>query len=174
MRLLLILLLSLGFLSSKAQTLLSGGMVNPFPLSRYASYPVLNDSGQSIRKWHLNTYSGLSAGYLFFNGGGASVLSVPVGLQLTRQLTNNLYAFAGANVTPSYINFNSAFTNPGIGQSYPGGSMYNPYKFGMNAGVELGLMYINDAKTFSISGSIGVERGSFPVYQSGGVNRKTK
>ena len=148
------------------------GAINPLPLSSYAAYPSVNDSSRAVQKWHFNTYSGLSAGYFFFNGGGASVLSVPVGLQLTRQLTNNVYAFAGANVTPSYINFNSAFTNQGVGKSYPGGAMYNPYKFGMNAGVEMGLMYINDAKTFSISGSIGVERGSFPVYQSAGANRK--
>ena len=25
-------------------------------------------------------------------------------------------------------------------------------------------MYINDARTFSISGSIGVDRGTYPVY----------
>lgn len=166
-RLIIIALASIGFFASKAQSVLPYGAISPLPLSAYSSF---NDSSRSAQKWHLNTYSGLSAGYFFYNGGGASVLSVPVGLQLTRQLTNNVYAFAGANVTPALINFNSAFTNSGIGQSYPG--MYSPYKFGMNAGVELGLMYINDAKTFSISGSIGVERGSFPVYQTSNPNRK--
>jgi len=42
--------------------------------------------------------------------------------------------------------------------------MVNPYSFGINSRVDIGLMYINDARTFSISGSIGVERAAYPVY----------
>jgi hypothetical protein len=50
--------------------------------------------------------------------------------------------------------------------------MANPYGFGLNSRVDIGLMYINDARTFSISGSIGVERGTYPVYPSNRVTTK--
>ena len=30
---------------------------------------------------------------------------------------------------------------------------------------DIGLMYVNDAKTFSISGSIGIERDNYPAFQ---------
>ena len=106
----------------------------------------------------------LSAGFSFFNGGSATFLSAPVGVQLNRQLNNNLIAFAGISVAPTFYSFSNTFTNPAYNKSYPGMMGYNPYTFGMNSRVEMGLMYINDAKTFSISGSIGIERYDYPVY----------
>ncbi|MGH2563931.1 MAG: hypothetical protein ACRDE5_05430, partial [Ginsengibacter sp.] len=48
----------------------------------------------------------------------------------------------------------------GINKAYE----YNPYKrFGTYSSASLGLMYINDSRTFSISGSIGIERSSNPL-----------
>lgn len=67
---------------------------------------------------------------------------------------------------PSFYSFGPAFTNPLMNSSYPGNYLSNPYSFGINTGIEMGLMYINDARTFSISGSIGIERDSYPVYPS--------
>ncbi|MFT3703425.1 MAG: hypothetical protein QM802_13700 [Agriterribacter sp.] len=39
-----------------------------------------------------------------------------------------------------------------------------PNSFGIYPRAELGLMYINDEKTFSISGSISVQRGGYSAF----------
>jgi hypothetical protein len=49
-----------------------------------------------------------------------------------------------------------------------------PYGLVLNAGVQAGLIYTNDAKTFSISGSVELERGSYPVYQPARTNTKNQ
>jgi hypothetical protein len=166
MRLILCCLLTLMFcLSLRAQTLLPYASMSYMQWQPFPAYNLLNDSTHVNQKWSLNTYGAISAGYGFFNGVGGTILSAPVGLQLNRQLNNNLYAFAGVSAGPALFNFSSSFMNPALNKSYPGG-LSNAYGFGMNTNVQLGLMYINDAKTFSISGSIGVERSSYPVYQS--------
>jgi hypothetical protein len=157
MRILLLLLALTSFISTRAQTPLYPGMMN-YAQRNPLSYvnPVI-DSNLSKKKWSLHKYGGISASYSFFNGGSASVFSVPLGLQLNRQLNNNLYAFAGISAAPSYINFSRSFINADI-------KKYNTNSLGLYSRFEAGLMYVNDARTFSISGSIGVERNSFPVY----------
>ncbi|HEY4289285.1 MAG TPA: hypothetical protein VGN00_19425 [Puia sp.] len=164
MRILAAILASTIALASKAQTNLPIGQLGymqwrPSPAS-YLSH----DSSASRHKWQLSRYGALSAGYLFFGGGGTSFLSAPLGLQLTRPLTNNVYAFAGVSAAPVLFSVSRLYTDP---VTNPGFHGYNPsgaYKFGYNSRVEMGLMYVNDAHTFSISGSVGVERGSYPVY----------
>jgi hypothetical protein len=158
-------------LSSKAQTLLPYASLNYMQWAPFPAYNMLNDSAHLNQKWSFNTYGAISAGYGYFNGVGGTILSAPVGIQLNRQLNNNLYAFAGVSTAPALFNFSSSFMNPSLNKTYPG-SMTNAYGFGMNTSVQLGLMYVNDAKTFSISGSIGIERSSYPVYQPNGVNTK--
>jgi hypothetical protein len=94
---------------------------------------------------------------------------VPVSLQLSRPLNKNLYAFAGVSAAPVFFSFNHLYMQqPVLNPSYHNLPMGNA--FGLNSRVEAGLMYINDAKTFSISGSIGVDRTSYPVYPT---NRTT-
>jgi hypothetical protein len=135
-------------------------------------YNQITDSSARGHKWYFSKYGGLSAGYMFFGGGGASFLSAPVGLQLTRPLNNNIYAFAGVSAAPVLFSVNRLYTDP---VTNPGFHGYNPsgaYKFGYNSRVEMGLMYVNDAHTFSISGSVGVERGSYPVYPVNRVSSK--
>ncbi len=117
----------------------------------------VSDSNTAKKKWSLYKYAGISAGYSFFNGGSASVFSVPFGVQLNRQLNNNLYAFAGISAAPSYVNFSRSFINADI-------KKFNTNSLELYSRFEAGLMYVNDARTFSISGSIGVERSSYPVY----------
>lgn len=134
-------------------------------------YRPLADSLNPNQKWYFTKYAAVSAGYVFYNGGGSSVISVPLGLQVTRELNKNVYAFAGVSVAPTYFSYNSAFTNPAVNKSYPGGYLPNTYSFGMNSRVELGLMYVNDDKTFSISGSIGIERSSNPYFPTYPTNR---
>jgi hypothetical protein len=82
-------------------------------------------------------------------------------LQLNRQLTNNVYAFAGVSVAPSFLHYNGAFYQPGINKS---NSFMNANNFGTYSVAHMGLMYINNERTFSISGSIGVGRSSYNSY----------
>jgi hypothetical protein len=125
------------------------------------------------KKWSLQTYSGISTGFGFFNGGSTTIVAAPVGLQLNRRLNNHFYAFAGLSVAPAYINFNRSFLSSEINKFYPGKGYFNANSFGVYSRAEMGLMYINDAKTFSISGSISVQRGSYPILprQTATTNR---
>lgn len=159
MRKMLLLIMLISSLSVKAQTLLPMSFIGYHqPLTFSHSF----DSG-SDRKWSLHPYSGISAGYSFFNGGNTSILAVPVGLQLNRRLNNNLYAFAGVSGGPVYMNFNRSFLSANPYQAHQYNSLLSPGNLGIYSRAELGLMYVNDAKTFSLSGSISVERGSYPV-----------
>src|ERR1041385_6937939 len=126
----------------------------------------LKDSSYSFqhtqkKKWFLTSYSNIGIGVNFVNGATATVVSAPVGLQLNRQLNNNLYAFTGVSLAPTYVNFNRAFLSPGI--KSPAGSGFKSDYLGLYSSVNMGLMYINDARTFSISGSVGVARSSNPM-----------
>ena len=85
-----------------------------------------------------------------------------MGVQLNRRLNNNLYAFANASVLPAFVSLTPSLINTGINKNY----MANPFMsngFNVYPSVSLGLMYVNDARTFSISGSISAERGSYPI-----------
>ncbi len=123
----------------------------------------IKQSRVSNQKWFWSKYAAVSAGSLFLPGSNAFVLSAPFGIQLNRQLNNNLYAFGGVYAAPTFVSFSNSFLNPSFNKSYPG-SLYNPYSFGINPGIQIGLRYVNDAGTFSISGSIRAERNSYPVY----------
>jgi hypothetical protein len=114
------------------------------------------------KKWFFTTYGGISTGFSFFNGGNAMIVAAPIGLQLSRRLNNNLYAFTGVSAAPAYVNFNRSFLSSDVNKFYPANSFSN--SFGMYSRAELGLMYVNDARTFSISGSIGVQRTSNPLF----------
>ncbi|HMH32958.1 MAG TPA: hypothetical protein VK543_08000 [Puia sp.] len=163
-RILFVILALISFLSPKAQTYLPAFNMNGIQWTPFPDYNQIRDSRRVNQKWYLNTYTGLSAGFGFFNGGSATVISAPVGVQLNRPLNNNLVAFAGVSAGPSFFSFSRSFTDPAFNKSYPGSNFSNAYGLGIHSRMELGLMYINDAKTFSISGSIGVERSSFPLY----------
>ena len=171
MRIIILISALISFLSPQAQTYMPGSM-NYTRFQQIPYYTPLNDSSSLHQKWFVSKFVGLSAGFGYFNGGSATVLSVPFGLQLNRQLNNNLIAFAGISAAPSFYTSNGSFTNPALNKSYPGSTLSNKYGFGMNSRVEMGLMYINDEKTFSISGSIGIDRTSYPVYPAEPVNRK--
>jgi hypothetical protein len=164
-RIVLLMFVSIAFLSTKAQSYLPVSTMNFAQWQPFSAYNPYSDNNNLNQKWYLTKYVGISAGFGFFNGAGGSFISAPVGLQLNHPLNNNLIAFTGVSVAPAFFNFSSSFTSP----SYPG-NMPNAYGFGLNSRVDLGLMYINDAKTFSISGSIGVDRYSYPVFPSNRTN----
>lgn len=173
MRTLLLSIILISSMAVKAQTIL------PLSFMDYVQRENFGNSSHTIassanKKWFLNSYSGISAGFGFFNGGNASIVSAPVGLQLNRRLNDNLYAFAAVSVAPSYINFNHPFLNSDISKVYQNNGLFRSNNLGAYSRAELGLMYINDAKTFSISGSVSVQQGNFPVYPYRPVNGQNR
>ena len=119
----------------------------------------LHDTLSSPKRF-FSSYSGLSTSVSFFKGGNASVFSAPMGLQLNRRLTNNWYAFANVSVAPSYVSINPSYLS-GFNKNFSN----DPSKqnsFGLYPVASVGVMYMNDAKTFSISGSVSTERGYYP------------
>ena len=164
MRIALVVLVMIIGSALKAQTVLPGSFMDYTYRGTLAHNIPVQDS-LTKKKWSFNKYTGLSASYSFFKGGSASVIAAPIGLQVNRQLTNNLYAFAGVSVAPAFINFNSnTFLSSDFSKANPGNNYLHSNSFGMYSRAELGLMYVNPERTFSISGSIGVERSSSPVF----------
>ncbi len=117
-------------------------------------------------KWTVSHYTGLSMGYQFFKGGSATVISAPLAWQLSRQLTHHVYAFGGVTVAPAYVNINSAIRSADV---FKGNNsfMRTGGQMGIYSKAELGLFYTNSEHTFSISGSIGVEKSSYPSFYNG-------
>ena len=89
------------------------------------------------------------------------MFSAPMGLQLNRRINNNLYAFANVTVAPSYISINPSYLT-GFNKNLSNRS-FNQNSFGLYPAASLGLMYVNDAKTFSISGNISAEKSVYPA-----------
>jgi hypothetical protein len=146
----------------KAQSPLTFGAVNGMhPAFRH--FNQLPDSNQVRKKWFVTKYAGISTGFIAFKGGSGTFLSAPVGLQINRQLTNNVFAFAGVSATPTFFHGNSAFYQPGVNKTNRFMNA-NANNFDINPAVYMGLMYTNDERTFSISGSIGVSRSSYNAY----------
>ncbi|HEX6426425.1 MAG TPA: hypothetical protein VF008_02015 [Niastella sp.] len=146
----------------KAQSPLTFGSMNGMQPA-FQHFNQVADSNNLRKKWFVTKYASISSGFVAFNGGSGTFLSAPVGLQINRRLTDNLYAFAGVSVAPTFFNSNSAFYQPGINKSnsFMNGNNNN---FSINPAAQIGLMYINPERTFSISGSIGVSRNSYNNY----------
>jgi hypothetical protein len=162
MRLIVLLALLLFATTLKAQTFIAGRFTpnNNSGWFNNERFPV---DSSTQKKWILTRYSALSTSYHFFNSGQAMIVAAPVGLQLNRRLTNNLYAFANASIAPAYVSFNPSFIAPDFNKIVRNKSFSNVSNMDMWSSFSLGLQYINDEKTFSISGSIGVERSSYPL-----------
>ncbi len=121
------------------------------------------DSSTTLKKkWSLQTYSSLSVGMMFWKGGSASYISAPLGLQLTRPLNNNVFVFAGISAAPAVVNFRQAYNNSNFKNVGMQG-INQPYKLGGYGRAELGLGDTNDARTFTITGSVGIERSTYPI-----------
>ncbi len=141
----------------KAQAPLSFGAVN-------GTNPVYRDFNRTAdtsflgKKWFFTKYAAISSGFVAFGGGSGSFLSAPLGLQINRQLTNNLFAFGDLSVAPALFHSNNMFYQPGV---YKNQGLFNANNFGAYSTAQMGLMYINNQRTFSISGSIGVSRNTF-------------
>lgn len=119
----------------------------------------------SEKKWFVSRYSGISVGHNYLYGVmNNAFVAAPIGLQLNRRLNHNLFGFAGVSVAPVFLSLNQHYLFPGMNKDYPVNSLFGKNNLGLYQKAELGLMYINDAKTFSISGSIGVQRSNYPVF----------
>jgi hypothetical protein len=162
MRLIIFITLLLSVFTLQAQRFLPGSFIDNGYRGSFANNINPNDS-TAKKKWFISKYSGISTSFTFFKGGNATVVSAPLGLQLNRRLNNNLYAFAGVSVAPAYINFNRSFINSDFNKANPNNAFLKSGSLGIYSRAELGLQYVNDEKTFSISGSIGVERNSYPM-----------
>ncbi|QEC68299.1 hypothetical protein FRZ67_13680 [Panacibacter ginsenosidivorans] len=169
MRTMMVLMVLLVSATLNAQTSLPSGFMDYTQRQSFVHNIHLNDSTHN-KKWFLSRYSGISTSFSFFKGGNATVVAAPMGLQLNRKLNNNLYVFAGVSVAPAYVNFNSTFLASNTGKFYSNNAVFKSNSFDMYSRAEMGLMYVNDQKTFSISGSIGIERSSYTVYPYNQMN----
>lgn len=149
------------FTTVKGQTMLPGSFLNLQPAD--FSNNLHNIDGVSQKKWFFSRYTGISTGVTFFNGGHATLVTMPMSLQLNRRLNNNWYAFANVAVAPAYTNFSRSFLTGTYNKPWQRNGFNNANGFGAYSAASLGLMYVNENKTFSISGSIGVEKSSYPV-----------
>lgn len=163
MRCIIVIAIVIFSLSLQAQTALPSSVLgyhSPYSLAYKGQYV----NNISNKKWFLSPYSAINAGYIFFKGGSANYISAPVGLQLSRRLNNNLYAFAGLSVNPTYFNFNQPLPLSGMQKGYYTNGMFGKNNFAVYPRAELGFMYINDEKTFSVSGSISIQQGGYFGY----------
>lgn len=158
-------------ISVKSQTILSPGLRMAQQNEIHFNNNLSHDSSSSP-KWFFSSYRGLSTSVSFFRGGNATVFSVPMGLQLSRRINNNLYAFANVTVVPSYININPSYLSV-LNKSF-NNSPFNQNSLGLYPAASLGLMYMNDAKTFFISGSISAEKSIYPRVPYYPLNHTTQ
>jgi len=165
LRIHIILFLVILSVNTQGQSIFHNRMIHQTNAFSVVDTHFTKDSSNS-RPWQLNKFSGLSIGYGNFNGIGATVLSAPIGLQLTRKLNNNLYAFGNISTAPAFINLTHSFISTDIQKIQQNNKHINPNAMNMYSRAELGLMYVNDQKTFSISASIGVEKSSNPVFNN--------
>ena len=157
-----------------AQTFLPGNFPGLRQRANFANDLHPMDS-LAAKKWSFSKYTALSTSYTFFNGGNATIIAAPIGLQLNRRLNNNWYAFANVTVAPAYISFHQSFLTSGTKNNYQKNG-FQSNGLTMYSSASLGLQYINEAKTFSISGSISVEKSSYPMlpyYNVGNTKTNT-
>ena len=162
MRLLFTLVIILVAGALNAQTFSPGVMGGVYTNSLYYNHHLYDTAAP--KKWFVSRYIGIDAGYSFSKAGNASFVSAPLGLQLNRRLNNNLYAFAGVSVAPTYVNFSGTFMNADLSKVNTNNTVFRNSNTAVYPSAALGLMYINDARTFSISGHISIERDNYPMY----------
>ncbi len=124
---------------------------------------LLGNHGPNRSAWQLYPYSAFSANFGFISGSSVSAYSLPVGLQLAHPLNDRFTAFTGVSVAPTVYSFNRSFVHQSATPGWPGAGVNN-YNFNMNPRFEMGLQYTNAEKTFSISGSLSVQRGDNYYY----------
>jgi len=169
MRIILIFVVMAFATTLQAQTIMPGNFQNNAYDNTFAANKNRYDSSAQ-KKWFITSYTGITAGYSFFRGGGASFIAAPISFQLNHRLSNNMYAFAGVTAAPTYLNFNRAFTATDLNKINNRYTFYQPGNLSMYSAATMGLMYVNDARTFSVSGSISVEKNNYPLFYNNQFN----
>jgi hypothetical protein len=130
----------------------------------------LNDSIVQ-KKWSINTFSGIETSFMAFKGGHATMVSAPMGIQINRFLNNNVFAFASLSIAPGYINFTqTAFIPNEAAKGFSNSFTAAGSQFTINPRARVGIGYTSDERTFQITGSIGVERSSYPYSSFNSFN----
>jgi hypothetical protein len=160
MRTVVLIAFLLSVFSLRAQPFIPGGFIDYG--YRGNMFHSIHPNDSTSKKWFVTKYSGISTSFSFSKAGSATVIAAPMGIQLNRRINNNLYAFAGVSVAPAYMSFNQSILSAPFSKTNAN-SYYTGSGLGVYSRAELGLQYINDEKTFSISGSIGIERSSYPM-----------
>ncbi|MEO6819387.1 MAG: hypothetical protein ABI266_01225 [Ginsengibacter sp.] len=164
MRVLFLVFMLIFFVTAKSQSIISSGYgVSPQRTS-LLNNKNFNDS-VSTPKWFFNSYRAISTSISFFKGGNATIFSAPMGIQLIRRINNNWYGVADVRIAPSFINIKPSYTN-GFNKNFIQNST-SLSNFDIYPAASLGVMYVNDARSFSITGSITAERNVYlplPYY----------
>ena len=158
MRALLVIIALVTVLGAQAQIPVAGGL----GYTPWQMFPLTNNYFKT-NSWQLQPSVGLNAGYIFYNG-GISYLSAPLALTLYHPLSSHFTAFGGVYAAPTVFNVNDLRVASPANGRFSGNPFSGPYGLGIDAGIQGGLMYTNEAHTFSISGSVIMQRGSTPVY----------
>jgi hypothetical protein len=125
---------------------------------------MMSDSNRLQKNSSVSMYTGFISGVGLLHNGSAAFLSPAIGLQLNRRLNNNMYAFAAVSAAPAFFYTGGPFNNAGYNNNFMTMPGFNTNQWGISKSIQAGLMYVNDSKTFSISGSIGVSNSSYPFH----------
>lgn len=142
------------------------------PVARQALQTrVVTDSIAPVKKWFVSKYVGMETSIGFINGNNFAAFSTPVGLQLNRRLSQHWYAFAGLSIVPTWLHSGSRqlVRNDSKNSSVFSTALTSPFQ--MNPAAQVGLMYVNEKKTFAISGSFSVRQYNplMPFSNQGGM-----
>lgn len=175
MRIALVFLFILSGLLVKSQSFLRPALTGytPIGIGARTNVPMHIPAG---KKWFMSSSASVMAGMGFYRGGNSTFIAAPLSLQLNRRINDNLYGFGAVTVAPVYSNFSGTFLSADLNK-LQGQNYFNSFRPGFYSRAEMGLYYINDSRTFSISGSIGIERSSFPMmpyYPYRPVNNPTQ
>lgn len=164
MRVLILVFMLFFFGTAKSQTIISSGYgISPQSTS-LLNNKHLNDS-VATPKWFLNSYRAVSTSVSFFKGGNATIFSAPMGVQLIRRINNNWYGYADVRIAPSFINVKPSYVN-GFNKDYTQ-TTFPQNNYQLFPAASVGMMYVNDNRSFSISGSVSAERNVYlplPYY----------
>ena len=164
MRIFTLVIMLFFFGTANSQSIISSGYgISPQSTS-LLNNKHFNDS-TSQPKWFFNSYRAVSTSVSFFKGGNATIFSAPMGIQLVRKINNNWYGIADVRVAPSFINVNLSSAN-GFNKNYTE-SPFPQNNYQLFPAVSIGAMYVNDDRSFSISGRISAERNVYlplPYY----------
>jgi hypothetical protein len=112
-------------------------------------------------KWFLSSGGSLVSSIAFYRGTPIGMMALPVGIQLNRRISNHLYAYANLSAVPTFLNTFSNLANLLPGKTLFG-SPFEPRGLGVYSSASIGIFYTNDARTFSISGSISTSNSNAP------------